>query len=117
MAIDGIFFPAAGDTVSGGVGEAKGSFILQNHVQRVWEKCCCEFDIEEYFEMLNENELTWILTPVTIRREAAHRLDQDASFMSFIERLERLGEHYIVFMKSLNGSPPLFALISTEQSL
>lgn len=47
----------------------------------------------------NENELTWILTPVTIRREATHRVDQDASFMSFIERLERLGEHYIRYFK------------------
>lgn len=37
MAIDGIFFPAAGDTVSGRVGEGKRPFILQKYVQRAWE--------------------------------------------------------------------------------
>jgi hypothetical protein len=37
MEMDGILFPAAGDTVSGGVLKGKGFKILQQYVPQVWE--------------------------------------------------------------------------------
>lgn len=71
----GIFFPVAGDTVSGGVGDGKGLFYSTELCLTDLEKFYSRIVVEEYLEMLDKYETTWIFTSMTIRRGAPHRLD------------------------------------------